>query len=769
MRLTSIPMKFALGLVACLAAGSARAESGPPPSQQAAALAAAGDSSGAGQLLERSLDRNKKDYPGYVLRGLFRLKSRAWNRAQGDFRHALFSPDPAVRAQAYRGLGDVIRYGSDGHLTQAVDQYRLAVLADSTNREALFCLAEAGFDLADSKGYDLSSSALSRLVWLDPEYRGALELWNDRFVRHPEDQTRRVCEGLERRAASDSLQGSYWLHAGRLRFRLGDCDSALADLERAGAAAPAFKPAERQLLRGRCRLALGDSLAFEALYDSALVAAAADGDYTALLVEAQGLFTPEEAAKWERMTTATEMNAFFRTLWARRDPDPLTPYNERRVTHYVRLAEAQQYFALSNPHSKFQNSESYNRLVAQTLPQLGTFRLGDRDAGPYGVDPKLMFKRGSSLDLDQRGLLYLRHGAPDEVRRPESPTNKPLASLLDEHEASMQDLQPVTFADKRFGDPAPDGMPSQEVWRYGSVFFPFEKVYGAGDFVYIPVYLNSIGRIEQAMECESFEDPLPACRQDFLGADFRGPQGQVELYFFQSLPQDSVKIDNAPFADLALFDTTWAVVARDSSLAWSVKAGPEYLWLASSRALLPSGAYNLALRLDVPGRRAVHRQALSFHAYTEGAFELSGVVLGAAPAHGHGLFSRNGAEIDPRPSLSFTVGEKVAVYLELYNLYPDSAGQHQFQERVTVARDEQKSELARLLGFASEKRETSLSMTFERTPSKAAPSTPESFDIDTAPLLPGVYSLNLEVLDRVSGLRRTRKCAFEVTEPKGGN
>ncbi|MCE5271414.1 GWxTD domain-containing protein [bacterium] len=768
MRLSVSTLKMSLLLAIALAAGAVWAAGGPPPSQQAAALFAAGDSAGAGQLLERVLERDRKDYPGYVLRGQFRLKHRDWNRAQSDFRHALSSPDPTVRSQAYRGLGDVIRYGSEGHLTQALDQYRLAVLADSTNREALYSLAEAGFDLADSKGYDLSSSALTRLVCLDPEYRGALGLWNDRFVRHPEDQTHRVCENLEGWAGADSLYGGYWLHAGRLRFRLGDCDSALADLERAGREAPAFKPAERQLLRGRCRLALGDSLAFEALYDSALAAAAADGDYTALLVEAQGLFTPEEAAKWERMSTAQEMNAFFRTLWARRDPDPLTPYNERRVTHYVRLAEAQSYFALSNPHSKFQNSESYNRLVSQTLPQPGTFRLGDRDSGPYGVDPKLMFQRGRGLDLDQRGLLFLRHGPPDEVRRPEAPTNKPLASLLDEHEAMLQDLQPVTFSAKQFGDPVPDGLPSQEVWRYGSVFFPFEKVYGAGDFIYIPVYLNSIGRIEQALECESFEDPLPACKQDFLGVDFRGPQGRVELLFFQSLPQDSVRTENAPFADLALFDTTWTVVARDSCLAWSVKAGPEYLWLALSRALLPPGNYNLALRLDVPGRRTVHRQAFSFHPYTAGAFELSGVVLGTAPGHGHGLFSRNGVEIDPRPSLSFTVGEKVAVYLELYNLEPDSAGQHQFQERVTVARDEQKSELARLLGFASGKRETSLSMTFERGPSAAALCTPESFDIDTAPLLPGVYSLNLELLDRVSGLRRTRKCAFEVKETGGG-
>jgi len=40
----------------------------------------------------------------------------------------------------------------------------------------------------------------------------------------------------------------------------------------------------------------------------------------------------------------------------------------------------------------------------------------------------------------------------------------------------------------------------------------------------------------------------------------------------------------------------------------------------------------------------------------------------------------------------------------------------------------------------------------------------ETFDIDTSPLLPGIYNLRVEVTDRSSGTRRTRGCTFEIRD-----
>ncbi len=631
---------------------------------------------------------------------------------------------------------------------------------DSTNREALYNLGQAGFELDDSKGYDMASSSLTSLVCLDPEYRGALEIWLTRFVRHTGDEMRRVCAALEARADTGSRTASFLLLIGRIRYQLKEYEPALAAFTRAELETAAYKPAERELLRARCRLALADTTGFEEFYERALEEAAGDGDFEALMVDAESIFTPEEAEKWERMKSPEQGAAFFRTFWTRRDPDPLTPFNERRVTHYARLAEAQDYFYLSNPHSRFQKSKSYNRLI--NLMQ------GGAGSSIYEYDPDLFFQRGSRLDLDPRGLLYVRHGQPDEVRRPAAPMKLQFTQMpTDETTRWILQSHGFSLPPSIFEAPQAEGIPSQEVWRYGSTFFPFEKAAGAGDFIFIPVYARGMGLIDKAMASESFSDPLPVFKQEYLGADFRAPGGDVELLFFQSAAQDSIEMFNAPFSDLAMFDSTWSLVARDSSIAWSVADRLETCWLASNRLRLAPGRYNLALRLDIPGRRAVRRQPMVLRSYNENSLDLSGILLGSHPERGQGLFRRRGAELNPRPSLRFAGGEKIAVYLEVYNLTQDSTGLGQFQERVTVSRDEEKSELARLLGFSAQKSEKSLSMVFERAPEKNQSSVAETFDIDTSPLLPGVYNLKVEITDRASGERRTRGCTFEVIEPSG--
>ena len=47
-------------------------------------------------------------------------------------------------------------------------------------------------------------------------------------------------------------------------------------------------------------------------------------------------------------------------------------------------------------------------------------------------------------------------------------------------------------------------------------------------------------------------------------------------------------------------------------------------------------------------------------------------------------------------------------------------------------------------------------MTFERSPQHSRPDVPENFDIDTSNLMPGQYSLVVEVRDKHSGRSRRR-------------
>ncbi len=735
--------------VLLILAASVSGASGSLPSERAVQILAAGDSAGALSFLEGSLGNDSKDYAAFLLRGRLHLAAGRLDESERDFRMVTYSESDSLRALAHLGLGD-IRLKLLNRRGWAVREYRRAIEADSLCLEAYYRIAETAFELGWTSGYRAADNILARLFRLNPNYRDALEIWWNRIYSQSEKRLREVGESLEQYLATNPGDCRICLYAARIRQRLWEAGPALALLDSLALHCPEYRCTESSLIRANCLLILGDTLCFENAYAQTLQWAAKEDDFDLLFREAEPIFSPTEAKRWNTLNTPAEKAAFFRAFWKRRDPDPFTPFNERLVTHYCRLQYAKKNYFEYTPHSFYNTSEKYNRLISitehagmdiskSTQPEEPEDSYDPRhpDFDPK-YDPSMWWDRCSALALQPRGLFYIRHGEPDFLYR--------------------------------FGLPweADFNAPDYEAWRYGSAYYLFNRVISPTGSAGRYIYKNFRGRgnITIAMKTESFKDPLPQFVQEGFGVDFRGKNGRVELWLFQSAPQDSVASPNAPFSDLALYDSTWKEVARDSSIAWQVAAGVDSLWLASNRLLLAPGSYNYALRLDIPGRRAVRRQPLTLRPYPEKKLDLSGILLGSHPERGQGLFSRNGVEIHPRPSLRFAAGEKIAVYLEVYNLKRQPGGSQEFRERVTVTMDEKKNTLEKLIPFGRRKGEKSLSLAFERAPEKAASSLPETFDIDTSPLLPGVYNLTVEITDRAGGARRTRGCTFEIIDQR---
>ncbi|MCE5271413.1 GWxTD domain-containing protein [bacterium] len=720
-----------------------------PPSQQAASLLAAGDSAGALEVLEHSLDRDSMDTAEPYLRGRLLLAAGRLDEAERDFRKVIHSGSDSLRALAHLGLGD-IRRTLPYRRGEAVGEYRRAIQADSLCFEAYYRIAETAFELGWTSGYQSADDILARLVRLNPNYRDALDIWWKRIFSQSDKRLREVGASLERYLATHPGDCRVCLYAARIRQRLWEAGTALALLDSLALRCPEYRCTESWLIRAHCRLSLGDTLGFESAYAQALHWAAKEDDFEQLFREAELIFSPVEARRWNSLTTPAEKEAFFHAFWTRRDPDPLEPHNERLVTHYCRLQYAKRNYFEYNPHSFYNTSEKYNRLISTTdhagMDMSESTRPQEPEDSndpkhPYfdpKYDPSMWWDRCRTMALQPRGLFYVRHGEPDFLYKFGLPWN------------------------------AEFDAPDYEAWRYGSAYFLFNRVIsetgGAGKYIY--KNFRGRGDITRAMQTDSFRDPLPAFRPDLFAVDFKAGPGRLELLFFQSAPQDSVVTANAPFSDLALFDSTWTrLVARDSSIAWPLTVGAGRLWLAANRATVAPGRYNFVHRLDVPSRRAVlKRQSVSLPSYPEDRFCLSGILLGTHPERGQGLFNRYGVEINPRPGLRFSPGEAIAVYLEAYGLGEGRKGGRAFRERVTVSRDEKRSPLVKLLPFAFRDRKKSLSMTFERFPEDAPVAVPETFDLDTTPLMPGVYALTVEITDRGSGTRCSRGCSFEISE-----
>ena len=421
--------------------------------QQALDRVNKGDSTVALQLLEQALELDSKHGQSLLARGSLYLEQGNLKKARRDFTMATGDKDPAIRARAHIGLGDILRRMSYRNW-HAIKEYRIAAKVDPTCGEAYFAMAETGFELSQTDGYSAADAALAKLICLDPEYKDALTQWWEKVFIQSDDELRNVGNCLEDFIAKHPEKSSLLLYVAKIRHRLGEAEGSMIALDKLKTASPEHKRSERFLLKARCLLELGDTLGFENSYAEALKYAEKDDNFTRLFQEAETIFHPAEYKKWAALKTPAEKAVFFRTFWKNRDPDPISSHNERLIEHYLRLSEAKKMYMELTPHSLFRTSHDYYRLRAPT-------------ATSYNYDPDIWWDRSRELVLQQRGLFFIRHGEPDLVMRGD--------------------------IDNPY-----------EVWCYGPAYFPFGKYGGR----YIPASFVGVGNVEKAMETETFNDPM---------------------------------------------------------------------------------------------------------------------------------------------------------------------------------------------------------------------------------------------------------------------
>lgn len=268
----------------------------------------------------------------------------------------------------------------------ALVEFRTAARLAPTDPEPWYWQMKVGFYLRSDDGEIIARDALLGVFAITPDYKDAWDRFGEVFhnagilwraeralARHGEDPAAlehraELLLALERPAAADSLLA-------RLadRRRLGSLDC---------------------LLRAEAAFATGNAASGYAWHDSAI--ALADRDSAdALWDEAWLIASPDETARHAALAPG-ERTAFYHRFWDQRDPDLLTPQNERVAEHYARVAESRRMYRLLHPQ----------RTVYHLLPSgLG---MGD-DRTLQDTAMPMAFRAGLSAE----GLVFLRHGNPD--------------------------------------------------------------------------------------------------------------------------------------------------------------------------------------------------------------------------------------------------------------------------------------------------------------------------------------------------------------------
>lgn len=626
-------------------------------------------------------------------------------------------PDPrAARAESLLAAGRAHFVRPVVGRYPALDAFRAAARLAPADPEPLYWQMKVGFYLGSDEGDVIARQAILRILALAPGYQDVWarfqalyhnrDIWRkaDRALAgHPDnvvalEQRAELAVALEEPARAESL---------------------LSEVVRRSAPSVAVL-----VLRAEANfLANRDSAGYR-WYDSAMVHA--DADSTGAMWEAVWMIASPDEVTAQDATPPGERRRFFERFWAKRDPNLVTARNERISEHFRRFTYARRYFRLLHPMNLFHRSPRYRALVMSfQRDYLHQFALADSGSYPGAEGDRLLAASRQLPDvpagaasssalagLDARGLIYIRHGPPDQILR-----------------GYFDPLNPV-------GPPRP--ALDVEGWLYrtpsGVLTIGFRRASGGadpdlagGDFIFLPTNRRQASSTRIALKTDQTAIPAPLVARAWSA-------------FFQS-------------ADLGLTDAYYKA-GGDSAAAvlWSADWESDPVRASGAgllRLSVPPGRYELGLDIDSAGVVGRARQQVSVPAFSAVELDLSSLAL----APGSTLLDREATLRAMPADLTYPAGSPLAAYVEIYGLVTDQSGRSRYRLRYSFA--PVRSFAARLLSGARP-----VVLEFDRE--AAGSSTTERLVIEPDNLPAGRYRVTLAVTDLARNVK-SESAALDIT------
>lgn len=583
---------------------------------------------------------------------------------------------------------------------QALTEFRTAARLAPLDPEPLYGQVQVGFYLGSDEGEIMAREALLAILAIDPDYRDSWTRFqqlfrNDRIVRRADRALARHPRhhlALERRAEL----------AIALRESARAESLAALLLARGGARASAF------LLRAEAAFLQGHDDVGQMWHDSAVANAARDSS-EALWDRAWTIASPEEAARYAA-ADLPERRGFFQQFWAVRDPNLLTPVNERLGEHVRRIAEARHLYRLLHPLRMVYRSRTARALawfeqrrwlgeLAAAAPPVVTGGSSDSTAA-LGRAARLDFQsmqdlahtRAVRAGLDARGLTYLRYGPPDLrvpcAIDPRVPLDVPGCT-------SGLDVEGWLYR-------TPDGVLSLGFVR--AEFFQ-------------PASAEQLAHTEYALRSDASSVPAPAGVRAWTA-------------FFRSAELDATDTYLRAEGDSAAF-VLWSPDGEERGRV----RGSGLLGLA-----VPPGPYRFGLDVDSAGVLGRLRAGLTIPGFAPDELQLSSLVLAVDSTPASRLETLRGMP----PNLTYTAGAPLAAYAEVYGLGVVD-GVVRYRARYSFAPE--RSFVGRLLRGTEP-----VSFEFERR-AQADGAVVDRVVIEPGLVPPGRYRVTLAVTDLVTNVK----------------
>jgi len=478
------------------------------------------------------------------------------------------------------------------------------------------------------------------------------------------------------------------------------------------------------------------------------------------------ILTSEELHLYRKLKSAEQFRDFFNALWTRRDPTPAATINARLAEHYRRLLHAEKNFAFDGFRSWFNNPDKQSYLK---YPEA------------YALNQ----------EFNDKGLVYLRHGAPNETAFNVTARSGPNESWRYFKTSESNELTFHFVVDENASGNNwrltpmlrdPDMLEARLHW--GNIY---HRLLTASDVERLQ-YENEMAEISAQSVRLGFEsdrhswtEKLEPLDTPYYTAAFRDSGGQDVLELFYGIPVEQLKDGKAGNGKtvvlekgVAVHDLQWNAVFKSEKQVTMPSADQQMVreeqLIDAHRFTAPPDSYHVAFHVRQskisPNRLGGHGFEVRLPDFEAAELAMSDLVLAfeiesfkGKPHEGDSLFVRNGWQILPNPDKRFDREKPVQLYFEAYNLDEDEEGKTQYQVEYSLRLLKKKrSGLGLLGGLFGGGGKSKIALSAQRTGDD--PTAIEQIALDVSRAEAGEYELTVLVTDHVE--RSTTSEAIEL-------
>ncbi len=490
------------------------------------------------------------------------------------------------------------------------------------------------------------------------------------------------------------------------------------------------------LARVRSRYASVEPEAAQTFVEQAIAAITSDTDALFLFDDIKYIVSPEELDEYNRIEEPAAFVRFFEAFWARRNPMPAARVNARMTEHYRRLRVAEMEYLFYGFRAWYRNWFTGD---ARNFPST------------YGL----------SSDFDDRGIIFIRHGEPDDYT---------IGSSGPRVAGSWMYEDPLLIF--HFGQTCVGGICGITM-HFSPV--PLGSSWGGRLVGLGPLDMERKSRayIAEGLTTDRHRWPERTELMDlpYMMAAFRGEGGHTLVEIYYALPvgrltraledrTDTVTVE----VGMTLHDLAWQRVG----FIRETKRLPPQLdreALAFDRFQLdvPPDSYHVALH-----GRSLQTPLLGAHTFGYRAPDFQGPglqvsdlllahqIIESEPSE---PLTRDDLYMEVNPLGRFSVQQPVFVYFEIYNLTPTPEGRTRYSLTYTLT-PQKPGGLRGLLKIGDEGA-ISLSAREQET---AVVSPVEYVEIDVSDVSPGLYVLTVSVEDKRTGAVVERSRPLELSK-----